>query len=515
MVKPIKKIGLFLILIIGLPIIFFASREIVSLNENEKVIGDIYKNQLESILFSVNQYSEDIVRSWTTKIQAAVDEAAGNDLKITNRLKRFFDDNSSVEYISLSDSLLIKNNLLNRSSLKENDEAVAAALKQNQQIISRLYRYKSNNFIKIEPLQKGLNEKMQLLVFILSDGRLCGLAINKEKFIRQNLASKIQSAASNEFTFVVSDSAKNKIIYSIDYSSDQKIQRSNNLWLIPNYSLGIALKGTSIEGLARNRTYTNLILILGLSLLMLIVAWFGYRNIKHEVELAQIKSDFVSNVSHELRTPLALINMFAETLSMGRVKTEEKRNEYYQIIQQETERLSKIVNKILTFSKIEAGKWQFNFSKADLNILAGKIYDSYKFHLQQKGFEFLFERYSGTLEMNIDSEAVSESVINLIDNAVKYSNDKKRVVLRTGLTDGKAFIEVEDSGVGISGEEEKKIFDKFYRAGSVDVHNTKGTGLGLTLVKHMVDAHKGEIKLKSEIGKGSTFRLIFPIDQKK
>ncbi|MCX6169811.1 MAG: ATP-binding protein [Ignavibacteriales bacterium] len=515
MVKPIKKIGLFLILIIGLPIIFFAFREIISLNANEKIIGDIYKNQLESILFSVNQYSEDIVRSWTTKIQAAVDQSDGSKLKMSNRLKRFFDDNSPVVYIFLSDSTLIKNGLLNRSSFKENDTTVQAILKQNLQIISRLYRYRASNFFKIEPLQKGSDDETQLLIFILSDGRLCGLAINKLNFVTQNLASKIQSAARSEFTFVVFDSVKNRNIYSIDYSSDQKIQRSNNLWLIPNYSLGIALKGTTIESLARNRTYTNLVMIVALSVLMLIVAWFGYRNIKHEVELAQIKSDFVSNVSHELRTPLALINMFAETLSMGRITTEEKRNEYYGIIQQETERLSRIVNKILTFSKIEAGKWQFNFSKTDLNLIAGKIYDNYKFHLQQKGFEFLFEPAGSSIEINLDPEALSESVINLLDNAIKYSNNNKRVILRTGLVGAKAFIEVEDSGVGISNEEQKKIFDKFYRAGNVDLHNTKGTGLGLTLVKHMVDAHKGEIKLKSEIGKGSSFRLIFPIDQTK
>jgi two-component system, OmpR family, phosphate regulon sensor histidine kinase PhoR len=515
MVKPIKKIGLFLILIIGLPIIFFALREIVSLNANEKIIGDIYKNQLESILFSVNQYSEDIVRSWTTKLQVAVDESGGSNLKMTNRLNRFFDDNSSVEYIFLSDSILTRNIVLKRSSSKENDATVATILKQNQQLISRLYRYRSNNFLKIEPLSKGSENEMQLLIFILADGRICGMAINKEKFAGQNLASKIQSAARSEFNFIVYDSAKGRTVYSVDYSSDQKIQQSNNLWLIPNYSLGIALKGTTIEDLARRKTYTNLILIVGLSVLMLIVAWFGYKNIKREVELAQIKSDFVSNVSHELRTPLALINMFAETLSMGRVKTEEKRNEYYGIIQQETERLSKIVNKILTFSKIEADKWKYNFSRTDLNMLAGKIYDSYKLHLQQKGFEFLFEPHGNNLEINIDSEAVSESVINLIDNSIKYSDDIKRVVLKTGRTDGKAFIEVEDSGLGISNEDQKKIFDKFYRAGNIDIHNTKGTGLGLTLVKHMVDAHKGEIKLKSEIGKGSTFRLIFPIDQKK
>ncbi|MBA4406001.1 hypothetical protein C0389_01875 [bacterium] len=513
MIKPIKKIGLFLIIIIALPIIFFASREVFSLNQDEKVITEIYKSQLESILFSVNQYSEDIVRSWTARIQIAVDEVNTPTTNLYDRLKRLFDENTALNFIFLTDSSQIINIYGKKLITKGNDKAIVSLLQNKSQTIERLNRYKLNNFIKIEPLKSELDNKIQILIFILTDGRVCGLGIEKEIFIRQNLSSKIQSAARNEFTLVVFDSTQNKTVYAVEASSQQKIQQRKNIWLIPEYSLGIALKGNTIENLVKDRTYTNLILILSLSILMLVVAWFGYKNIKREIELAQIKSDFVSNVSHELRTPLALINMFAETLSMGRVKTEEKRNEYCGIIQGEAERLSKIVNKILSFSKLEAEKWKFNFAKTDLNSLTEKIYNSYKFHLQQNGFEFMFEPFLGNLAVNIDSEAVSESIINLIDNAIKYSNEKKCVILRTGRIDKKVFVEIEDSGTGISTEDQTKIFDKFYRASNGNVYNTKGTGLGLTLVKHIIDAHKGEIKLKSKLGEGSVFRLIFPIDQ--
>ncbi|MDP2037602.1 MAG: HAMP domain-containing sensor histidine kinase, partial [Ignavibacteria bacterium] len=238
---------------------------------------------------------------------------------------------------------------------------------------------------------------------------------------------------------------------------------------------------------------------------------FGFNSIKKEIELAQIKNDFVSNVSHELRTPLALINMFAETLSLGRVKTEEKKVEYYGIIQQETERLSKIVNKILNFAKIEAGKWKYNFAKVDLNEILIKIYDVYKFHLSSNGFEFALNAGDKELKVLADAEAVSEAVINLIDNAVKYSGDIKKVLVKTGIEGRKAFVEVEDSGLGISQEDQKKIFEKFFRVSTKEIHNAKGTGLGLTLVKHIVDANHGEISLKSELGKGSCFRLTFPL----
>jgi two-component system phosphate regulon sensor histidine kinase PhoR len=285
--------------------------------------------------------------------------------------------------------------------------------------------------------------------------------------------------------------------------------------VVPDYSLGINLKGTTIENLVRDRTNTNFFLIVGMGLLMLLVAWFGYKNIKREVELAQIKSDFVSNVSHELRTPLALINMFTETLSMGRIKNEDKRKEYYEIIQQETERLSKIVNKILNFSKIESGSWKYNFVSTEINCMVDKIYATYKFHIQNKGFKFERIKETDIIESVVDPEAISEAVINLLDNAVKYSGGGKRVILRTGVYDGTFFIEVEDEGIGIAGNEKKKIFDKFYRVASGDVHNTKGTGLGLTLVSHIVEAHKGEIILNSEIGAGSKFKLVFPKNQNK
>jgi two-component system, OmpR family, phosphate regulon sensor histidine kinase PhoR len=242
--------------------------------------------------------------------------------------------------------------------------------------------------------------------------------------------------------------------------------------------------------------------------------WIVFRNIKQEIELAQIKSDFVSNVSHELRTPLALITMFAETLDMGRVKTEEKKKEYLTIINQETNRLSRIVNKILNFSRMEAGKRTYNITESDLNEVVAGVFETYKFHLQKNGFTFRYIPGDNLPPVRIDPEAASEALINLIDNAMKYSEDVKNVSIFTGQENNYLFIEVQDKGIGISEENQKKIFDKFFRVTSGLVHNTKGTGLGLTLVKHIMDAHKGKIEVKSEPWKGSSFKLIFPINNK-
>ncbi len=512
--KPILRIAVILVFIIALPVAFFVFREVASLNENEKVIEEIYKKQLEAILFSVNQYSEDIVRSWSVGLETILENRDPSETIAVSSMLKLFNDNKAVESVFVSDSLASKNIVFRRDEkqsiiIETNNNQIASKLGQNKTLVDRLYKYKASNFLKIEPLSVEEGTENKIFIFILDDNRIGGIVINAPYFVKQNLAPKIQSVEREEFSIAVLDSVSGKVLYSSELAVGV-FQQSKRLWLFPDYSLGINLKGTTIENLVRDRTDTNLFLIVGMGGLMFLIAWFGYKNIKHEVELAQIKSDFVSNVSHELRTPLALINMFTETLSMGRVKSEDKRNEYYEIIQQETERLSKIVNKILSFSKIESGKWKYNFVPTEITSMVEKIFATYKFHIQNKGFDFELIKEVDTIEGVVDPEAVSEAVINLLDNAVKYSGNGKRIVLRTGKYGTKFFIEVEDEGIGIASSDKNKIFDKFYRITSGNVHNTKGTGLGLTLVSHIVEAHKGEIILTSELGVGSRFKLVFP-----
>jgi two-component system, OmpR family, phosphate regulon sensor histidine kinase PhoR len=514
MTKPVKKLSAILFIIILLPILFISFREISSLNENESVIESIYTKQLDVILFSVNQYSQDVARSWLTRIQSMVDESKSVDKLPGNEINKLFQNSPAIDYLFIADSVNSENIVYARTPdnyvVKKNFDIVKATLNYNKQIVTKLLAFKSSKFSKIWPLVDSTGTD-QLMIFILDNRMVGGFAIKKNAFVRQNLSSILQSIGKDEFVVTVFDVNTNSEVYSTERKKFTGYQQKKNLWLIPDYSLSIALKGKTLHDLIKSRAYNNLFMILGLSVLMICFSWFAYRNFRQEIELAQIKSDFVSNVSHELRTPLALINMFAETLSMGRVKSEEKRDEYYNIIQEETDRLSKIVNRILNFSKIESGKWKYNFEKHNLNELTEKIYGNYKFHLRNKGFEFIYESADEMKSTELDKEAVSEAVINLLDNAVKYSADTKKVIMRTGTNDGYVYVEVEDSGIGIAGDDQKKIFDKFYRVTTEDVHNTKGTGLGLTLVKHIVDAHNGEIKLTSKLGKGTLFRLSFPV----
>ena len=321
----------------------------------------------------------------------------------------------------------------------------------------------------------------------------------------------MQDVAQQEFLISVFNPSENYQFNSTKDFRAYKIQQSKPLWIFPDYSIGISLAGKTIEDLVQQRALTNILLIGLLTIVLILGVWIVYRNIKKEVELAQIKSEFVSNVSHELRTPLSLISMFSETLEMDRVKTEEKKKEYYSIISQEANRLGKIVNSILNFSKMEAGKRQFNFVDSYLNDVVENVYRSYKFHLEQKGFKFELLKDETIPIIKIDEEAISEAIVNLVDNAVKYSDNNKEITVRTKLESNYAFVEVEDKGIGIPEKDQKKIFDKFFRVSSGNVHNIKGSGLGLSIVKHIVDAHKGKIELSSEVNKGSTFRLLFPL----
>ncbi len=514
-----KKIGLILLVIIILPIAFLLFNELTKLNENEKVLQQIYNNQLQAILFSVNQYSEDVVRSTVNSI-IDIDVSDVKNKSDDNLFEVLISENKKFSFLFSIDSLnsgqmefyFRKNEI--QPNIDSTKEYFKNVLLQNEELVNKLYSYREQGYRKIEPIILPKSNNQSLLIFaggMNNQKKIYGAVINPPDFISQILSSRLQEVAKDEFVISVVNS---KTGYQYNSRKDFKaypLQAQKALWIFPDYNLGISLVGQSIQDLVEERAMNNLLLI-GILLLVLAVAvWLVYRSIKKELEFAQAKADFVSNVSHELRTPLALISMFAETLEMDRVKTEAKKKEYYTIISQESNRLGRIVNSILNFSKMEAGKRKFVFAAEDLNEVVIQLYQNYSYHLYNKGFDFEYEPGIDIPKIFIDREAVSEAIVNLIDNAVKYSDKIKFIKMNIGCENSYVFIEIQDKGTGISEDDQKKVFDKFFRVASGLVHTTKGTGLGLTLVKQIMDAHKGKIELSSEINKGSTFRLLFPV----
>jgi signal transduction histidine kinase len=276
--------------------------------------------------------------------------------------------------------------------------------------------------------------------------------------------------------------------------------------------LAIKYPGTTIDEIGAKFLRSNYLILAALSLVMTGGIFLTHRNISREMKLARLKSDFVANVSHELRTPLALIRLYAETLELGRLTAQEKYQEYFRIIREESERLTALINNILDFSRIEAGRKEYEFKETNLAELVRTTLDSYRFQIEQNGFAFE-ENISGDIPpVNVDREAIARSLLNLVNNALKYSKDQKYIGVSLYRSNGSVKLEVQDRGIGIAAAEQDKIFEKFYRCGDPLVHNTKGSGLGLSLVRHIAQAHGGNVSVESVPEKGSKFTIALPID---
>ncbi len=236
------------------------------------------------------------------------------------------------------------------------------------------------------------------------------------------------------------------------------------------------------------------------------------RTAAREMRLSQMKSDFVSNVSHELRTPLASIRVFGELLRLGRATTLEKAREYGDYIETESRRLTQLIHNILDFSKIESGRKEYRFERGDVGEVLADTIGAFEKRLQHSGFVLDFERSDEPLPpVRIDAAALGQAFHNLLDNAVKYSGESRWIGVRLERRDESVVVSFQDRGIGIPKDEQRKIFDRFHRVGTGLVHDVRGSGLGLSIVRHVVEAHGGRVTVESEPGHGSVFSIHLPI----
>jgi len=239
------------------------------------------------------------------------------------------------------------------------------------------------------------------------------------------------------------------------------------------------------------------------------------RTIAHEMAVLKLKSDFVSSVSHEFKSPLTSIKALAERLRDGKVKDSDRMNQYFSVITQDVDRLTRLVRNILDFSKIEEGKKEYEFVETDVVQLVTQQIEFFKRSESAKGLEIRIRISEDIPHLDVDKEAFSQALNNLLDNAVKFSSDRKEIEVNLKKDDTSVFIEVRDWGIGIPPPDLDKIFDKFYQGRNTLQQSVKGTGLGLTLVKHTVEAHGGRIAVVSHVGEGSIFSIILPIQRKE
>jgi signal transduction histidine kinase len=248
-------------------------------------------------------------------------------------------------------------------------------------------------------------------------------------------------------------------------------------------------------------------MLLGLAVVAGAGAFLLIRGMRREAELAQLKTSFVGRVSHELKTPLALIRMYGETLALGRAQEPDKVQHFAGIIARESDRLTAMIDNILDFSRIEAGRKEYERSLVELAPLLDDCLESYRSHLESQGFT-LGKELQPELWAELDAGALTQAVVNLLSNARKYSTESKEIRLELRAAGDQAEIRVLDRGIGVPEAERERVFETFYRASTAG--ERRGAGLGLALIAHFVEAHAGSATCEAREGGGSVFVLRLP-----
>jgi two-component system, OmpR family, phosphate regulon sensor histidine kinase PhoR len=289
-------------------------------------------------------------------------------------------------------------------------------------------------------------------------------------------------------------------------------------------------ENTDVEGLAtlekliivvpdfKNQVWQSLrwIIIVAIIFMIIIITAFyvTVKSLLNQKKLSEIKSDFINNMTHEFKTPLATISLAVDALRNEKVMADKEKTKYFSsIIKEENIRMNKHVETILQAAVMERQELQLNLTPLHVHEVIQSILDNYVLQLQDKQGDIQLLLNAKNDMVNADEVHFSNLISNLIDNAIKYSNEKPAIVISTRSTKKHLVIRVEDNGIGMSKETVKRVFEKFYRAHTGNLHDVKGFGLGMSYVKTVIEAHKGKIKVESTLGKGSVFTVEMPLVQ--
>jgi len=468
----------------GYPYVYYALTQIVKNAvpaNNDKVIPVVESAMVKMTLGSIplNYSTEDLL------------------ILITEWLK---ENSLNPEKLSYLNGLVTNINNQLQFTEKYRNELSGLLAKEN---LGNTY-YSEGNGFKIINSFSGNNKGFYLLNTDLKEP--VGFLVDRNKLFDTILKSDLQHGF--DFTYIIEFPEG----YVLNNTEKNLIYSSQLNPFFPGQLIQIKLENENlISDLVRRRGW-----IYGIaSILLLVAMMLGValilRDISREKHLARLRADFISNVTHELKTPLTSIRMYAESILMGRIKSVSAQNDYLSVVVNESERLKRMINNILEFSKMEKHKQEYHPVETKLSDILQKAINDMNYWLEEKGFKISFE-IEGDIIVNVDPDKLHQVYTNLLSNAIKYSGDSRNIFIRLFRNTNEVITEIADEGIGIAKEDQEKVFEEFYRVDRQESGDITGTGLGLTVAREIVEGHGGKIYVESEIGKGSKFIVILPMN---
>lgn len=356
--------------------------------------------------------------------------------------------------------------------------------------------------------------------------------VNIDKYLKTELGNQeiglsydygVWSRAQEDF--IITNGKYNVIIGNADRSSDSGVNRNleRTTYQVSLFSLdGDEAAGELRIFFPRKTSYlissilSSLIGSIVFTSLILFCFVYTINIILTQKKISIMKTDFINNMTHEFKTPIATISLASDSIKSPRVLDKPQNVlRYIDIIRQENARMLKQVEKVLQIAQLDKKEFELKIGEVDVNALVRGAVELNQFKIDEQKGKIRLELFEGRTTIIGDEHHISNLINNLLDNATKYSRGAPDILVRTRISRDGLELSVEDKGIGMAKDDLRRIFEKFYRVSTGNLHDVKGFGLGLSYVKAIVDAHKGKIKVESELGKGSTFVLNFPSDFRK